>query len=99
PHRLLRSFPTRRSSDLSELDEMLAIMLELFNRLVNIGQRLVLAMLHKAAVDLGLPAQRQLFQGADINIPVMEVRFQPRHVLHHEDRKSTRLNSSHVKIS
>src|SRR5690606_566860 len=67
-----------------QLDEVLAVVLELFDGLVDIGQRLVSALLHKALVHFRLPAQRQLFQGTDVQITIVKIGFETRHILDHE---------------
>jgi len=51
-----------------ELQESLAVVLELFDRFVDIGERLVPALLDEALRELGLPAPHQLLQGADIQM-------------------------------
>src|SRR5690606_42005474 len=87
PHRHLHSFPTRRSSDL----------------LIAIGARLLLAVWN---ITPGAPTRRYKRRPRKEN--AREHGIHIRHAVHHAlqahvahpgDRKSTRLNSSHVKIS
>src|SRR5450830_2143710 len=46
-----------------QLDEVLAVVLQLFDRLDDVGQGGVLLVLLEAAHQLGLPAAAQFFQG------------------------------------
>src|SRR5690606_40769122 len=49
-------------------DEMLPVVLELVDRFLDIGQRLVLAGLDEAAIDLGFPAQGKFLERADVQV-------------------------------
>ena len=64
-----------------KLNKMLAIVRQFSHRLANIIQRLVGILFFQAFQDFRLPATRQLFQRADIQITVVEIRFQLGHVL------------------
>src|SRR5690606_7103223 len=68
----------------SYLEKVLAVMFEFVDRLVDVGQGLMLGLLDETAVDLGLPAHGQLLEGADIKVAIMEEGLEPGHVLHHE---------------
>src|SRR5258705_2358900 len=68
----------------SELQKMLAVVLEFVDRFVNVRQRLVLAMLGEAGRKLRLPALHELLQRAHIEIAVMKERFEPRQMPYHE---------------
>ena len=59
---------------------MLAVMLQLSNRLANIIQRQMGAALMEAVFDLWRPTRSQLFQGRHIQVAVVEVAFQRFHV-------------------
>ena len=52
--------------------EMLAVVLQLGDRLVDVGQRLVLLMLLERRGDLGLPALAQFLQRADVEVAIVE---------------------------
>src|SRR6185295_2118031 len=79
----LQNFTRSTSSRLDAIDapadEMLAIIVELVDRLVDIGQRLVLALLDPSLRDLGLPPLAQLLQRRHVEVAVMKVVLQPRH--------------------
>src|SRR3989304_7471792 len=68
----------------SHFQEVLAVVLEFLDRLMDVGERLVLAVLGEAGRELRLPALHQLFQRAHVEVAVMEVRFEPRQMGHHE---------------
>src|SRR5476649_452298 len=70
----------RPGAESSSLDEMLAIMLQLSNRLANIIQRQMRAAFMEAVFDFRRPARGQLFQGGHIQVAVVEVAFQRFHV-------------------
>src|SRR5690606_40232325 len=82
----LHSFPTRRSSDLGLLGDL---------RYGRTAHSLALA-LSLYGVTLHTIAPGGLEMPANITL---ELRERGMEVVEHEDRKSTRLNSSHVKIS
>src|SRR5690606_41915085 len=94
-HEHLTSIPTRRSSDLHEV-------LATWNTRLKTGEKSAPA-LHKAMGDV-LATQRSRLaiprrhDGIIYDIWSMQPRFQAR-AGRKPDRKSTRLNSSHVKIS
>src|SRR5690606_42097965 len=87
----LHSFPTRRSSDLAEVA----------------GARLVLADARMADVPEPVPLARRLGVPGVQDVIVADAHLVTGHLVHERrspeqgriDRKSTRLNSSHVKIS
>src|SRR5204862_7561825 len=91
------SFPTRLSSDLPGLDISRRHYLRQVERRAADRQRAGLDQL-VVAIEVGqvahVPARRQV---GDVRIPVEQV--ERGIVLAHQDRKSTRLNSSHVEIS
>ena len=60
--------------------KMQAIVLKLFNRLMNIVERLVTTLLAKTVINLRPPAARQFFYATDIEITVVEPVLQLRHV-------------------
>src|SRR5690606_42103557 len=98
PHCLLHSFPTRRSSDLlPNLEELNLKPVSASNRgkwamsLVGIVLLLWTTAKAGAQVETAREAARDV-----IRVGVLEV-FPPHYET--QDRKSTRLNSSHVKIS
>src|SRR5476649_971759 len=64
----------------SGLDEMLAVMLQLSNRLANIIQRQMRAAFMEAVFDFRRPACGQLFERRHIQVAVVEVAFQRFHV-------------------
>src|SRR5690606_16737420 len=68
----------------SKLDEMLAVIFHLFDGFMDVGQRLVARVLDEPPVDFWLPAARQLLQGADIQVAIVEERLEFWHVAHHE---------------
>src|SRR5690606_40771720 len=96
--RVLHSFPPRRSSDLSSRNRRVRLMRDRVR--CASGAHTILTV---AAVAIGLaatesPALAQAGRGA--TSAATEVKASPSRVtIPLEDRKSTRLNSSHVKIS
>ena len=60
-------------------EEILAVITEFVDRITNIIQGQMGAFLAITTVHRGKPAARQLFDGADIQIAVMEIAFQVRH--------------------
>ena len=66
---------------LTLFQEVLAVVFELVDRLVHVGQGGVALPLFKSTVDLGPPTLGQLFKGADIHIAVMQKSLQLGHVL------------------
>ena len=81
----LCGFSLKCVESLSELDEMLSVMRQFFNGLVNIGQRCVLLLFFEAVEHLRLPALGKFFEGADIQIAIVQIGFQLGHEL---DQKS-----------
>src|SRR6185295_4116457 len=79
----LQNFTRSTSSRLDALDapadEMLAIIVELIDRLVDVGERLVLALLDPGFRHVGLPSLAQLLQRRYVEVPVMKVVFERRH--------------------
>lgn len=59
---------------------MLAVMLQLGNRLTNIVQRQVRAAFMEAVFDFRRPTRSQFLQGRHVQVAVVEVTFQPLHV-------------------
>src|SRR5690606_36555018 len=57
---------------LLRLEEMLAVVLQLVDGFVDVGQRLVPALFLEPLVDGRGPAARQFLQGADVPVAVME---------------------------
>src|SRR5690606_39595252 len=95
--RILHSFPTRRSSDLMiplALCSVLAVyvFVERFIAIRKAGKTVpdFLARIREKVSDGNLDAAKSLCKNYEGSIP---------RVIHKGDRKSTRLNSSHVKIS
>src|SRR5437660_8975510 len=75
-----RSRPSAaKSRPRSDSHHRLAVELQLLDRLEDVGECLVLAFLGEALHQLGLPAPRQLLQGRDVEVAVMEVALEPRH--------------------
>ena len=70
---------------------MLAVVSQFRHRFTDIIHRLMRPLLGKAVKNFRLPAARQLFQGADIEITVVEVGFQLRHVFKQENDGSVAL--------
>ena len=63
---------------------MLAVPAELFDALADVLQRLVcLPLLHWRRAD-GVPAASELLDRGDIHVPVVQVRFELRHLAHEE---------------
>src|SRR5690606_39369761 len=94
----LRSFPTRRSSDLVRAvldglpEQVLGAGDARRDRLARLGRGLgAFGRLEVEVVDQGRGVERQLLAVGQLD----DRGAHPRH----QDRKSTRLNSSHVKIS
>src|SRR4051794_11714119 len=56
-----------------------AVIAQLFDRLVDVGERLVPALFRNAFQQIGLPAARELLQRRDIEIAVMKVVFERWH--------------------
>src|SRR5207247_10686190 len=67
-----------------ELQEVLAVVLEFLDRLVDVCERLVLALLDEALREFGLPAPRQLFQGADVQVAIVKISLETRQVAREE---------------
>src|SRR5262245_33896626 len=63
-----------------ELEEMFAVITQLLDGLVDIGQRFVLALLHQTRHKRRLPTARKLLQRAHIEIAIVKVAFQARHI-------------------
>src|SRR5690606_41730570 len=94
--RELHSFPTRRSSDLTALLLPFFTLLEPARETINYGQ-INLILMGLVAADCLLPRifwPRGLLVGLAAGMKLTPLGF-----LLFLDRKSTRLNSSHVKIS
>ncbi len=68
----------------SGLNEMLPIVFHLFDRLVNVSQSRVLAVLDHAFGDFRLPTLAKLLERADIQIAIVKVIFEFGHVTGHE---------------
>src|SRR5690606_41317600 len=83
--RLLPSFPTRRSSDL-------AVDVELLDPVARVGDEEVANLVAAEVEDVGAPVG--LLAAAGVGVLVERGAVEAG-----QDRKSTRLNSSHVKIS
>jgi len=64
----------------SGLDEAFPIVQKLADRIANIGQREMLRLFAEAGRNFGCPAAGQLLERAHINVPVVEIGFQLRHV-------------------
>ena len=62
-------------------DEVFAVVHKFINRLVHIGQCRVFLLFFESVENLGPPAPRQLFQGADVQITVMQISFELGHEL------------------
>ena len=60
------------------------IVFQLVNRLVHIGQRGVARLLFVAIVHTRIPAAREFFERRDVEISVVKVFFQRRHVVGHK---------------
>src|SRR2546430_10826885 len=73
---LLQNFIVWNSS---RFDEVLAIILELVDRFVDIGERFVLALFDPALGEFRLPALAQLFQRRNIEVAVVEIILELRH--------------------
>ena len=67
-----------------KLQKVFAVVRQLRHGLADIIQSLVRPPFFEARKDIGFPATSQLFQGTDIQITIVEVRFQLRHVLKQE---------------
>src|SRR5258708_36557447 len=67
------------SPDHLHLDEVLTVVLELVDRLVDVGKRLVLALLDPTSGELRFPPAPQLLQRRHVEMTVMKVIFQRRH--------------------
>ena len=67
-----------------DLNEVLTVVAQLFDRLDDVGQRRVLLVLLEAGRQLGLPAAAQFLQRRHVEITVMEERFELRHATGHE---------------
>src|SRR5690606_41060292 len=94
-HRHPHTVPTRRSSDL-QAGQLLLQFLE--QRADNV--------IYRAGFTISRPAARQLvthghfeLNGRRVDIPSIRLKVGDKLTLRKKDRKSTRLNSSHVKIS
>src|SRR5436309_13617100 len=76
-----RSPERRQNRSAAELDRHhgLAVELKLLDRLVDVGEGLVLSFLGEALHELGLPAAYELLQCGNVEVAVMEMRFQLRH--------------------
>src|SRR5204862_6171802 len=95
-HRVLHSFPTRRSSDL--------IAGRVETGTLRVGDQLVFSPANKSSVVATIerwnaPANGAAMAGDSIGITLAEQIFVERGQKICSDRKSTRLNSSHVEIS
>src|SRR5690606_39535423 len=89
--RSLHSFPTRRSSALL-VEQRVRV-----TRIANLGKDIALA-LAAPSVRIQAPVPGTSYIGIEVpNAQMGMVSLRP--VMESEDRKSTRLNSSHVKIS
>ena len=62
-----------------QLQEVLAVVLQLVDRFVDVGERLVLAFLGEALHELGLPAPHQLLQRRHVEVAVVEIVLERRH--------------------
>src|SRR5206468_9768966 len=94
PHRDLHSFPTRRSSDLIAC---LYNVVEFYvSQTAEVAEALGLAGISPASAQLCLNKNLMRQQFRERIGPHAAARFQ---AIHSEDRKSTRLNSSHDQIS
>src|SRR5690606_42039213 len=84
PHQDLHSFPTRRSSDLTQC--------AVINPLLDLpdGRRIAEGEAQLGAHTLGIGLGRSIKSGSGFGV---------QRLFGQQDRKSTRLNSSHVKIS
>jgi hypothetical protein len=65
-------------------EEVLAVVPQLLDRLVDVRERLVLALLRDAGEDLRVPALGELLQGRDVDDAVVQVGVEERQVAHHE---------------
>src|SRR5207253_11181721 len=88
PHPPPPSFPTRRSSDLGRVDAVCSLKPA---RSVDIAAALLLVRERGLAIDL--------FEAPPFDAAPLDVEGRSRVVAAGTDRKSTRLNSSHVAIS
>src|SRR5690606_42164829 len=91
------SFPTRRSSDLPLLEGIAVAEPAVAGRRVVLPDLLGLA--QDGAVELGKALAEFLVQGAHLLFVGLRLAGRGGHARLVRDRKSTRLNSSHVKIS
>src|SRR5690606_39403785 len=99
PHRALPSFPTRRSSDLPALDqqrERVGQALQVFFGVAANDLQIALLALFELRPIYGIGQGKRAHLGPVGPRTIQAVRARK---LSEEDRKSTRLNSSHVKIS
>ena len=78
-----RSNSTANPSDSLHAQEMGSVMAQLFNRLTNIGQRLVRTLLGRLW-QIGPPTLHQNFEGADIKIAVVKKSLELWHMTRHE---------------
>src|SRR5690606_24333700 len=67
-----------------QLEQVATIMLQLGNRLADVIQRLVRTALLEAFLDLRRPALGENLQGRDIQVAIVEIALQSRHVTHQE---------------
>src|SRR5690606_41354651 len=96
-HRHLRSFPTRRSSDLARHS---SVRFDSGGNLeAQLGAEVVEDLVAGARLPAGALGDGQVFDFGDDLERDEDGAFEGEDVLDVEDRKSTRLNSSHVKIS
>src|SRR5829696_3975765 len=72
--------PTRPGSDPSHPEEVLTVVPQLVDRLVDVRERFVFALLGKTGRGASPPAP-QLFQRAHVEIAIEKVLLEPRHVL------------------
>src|SRR5882672_6178751 len=63
-----------------KVEKLLLVVLQFLDRFVNIRQRLMLAVLDEAGHDAGLPALGQFLQRGNIQIAVVEIGLEFRHV-------------------
>ena len=63
---------------------MLAVVLQLIDRLADIRQRRVIRLLDEAFGELGAPAPAQFLERTHVDIAVVKPGFELRHVAHHE---------------
>src|SRR5690606_42156214 len=95
-HRELRAFPTRRSSDLpgvgpEVLDEQRGAPAGVAEHDV---RTIALLLQRQQGLQRRLASKHRLFRISERRVNILS-----RRTVRHIDRKSTRLNSSHVKIS